>query len=113
MQHRVREATYADNYPGAADLVITVSGVPAGRVLVWRSEAEHRIVDIAILPAYRDRGLGTLVLRSLIDEAQGSAKPLRLTVAADNTAALRLYRKLGFAATDENPVNVAMEIAAR
>jgi ribosomal protein S18 acetylase RimI-like enzyme len=112
MQDRARVATYAEAYPGADDCLITVSDEPAGRVLVSRSELENRIVDIAILPPYRDRGLGTQVLRSLIDEARESAKPLRLTVATDNTAAIRLYLRLGFEVSGADAMNVAMEIRA-
>jgi ribosomal protein S18 acetylase RimI-like enzyme len=112
MQHRARDASYAANFPGANDCLVMVSDRPAGRVLVWRSELEHQIVDIAVLPPYRGRGVGTWVLRSLIDEAQRSHKPLRLTVATDNTAALRLYRRLGFEVTGRDVMNMAMEIPA-
>ena len=112
MQHRAREASYAAAHPGADDLVITVAGRPAGRVLVWRSEHEHHIVDIAILPTHRNQGLGTLVLRSLIDEARRCDRALRLIVATDNASALRLYRSLGFETRSEDVMNIEMEIAA-
>lgn len=112
MQHRARELAYAAAYRAADDRLIFVAGRPVGRLLVWRTALEHQIVDIAILPQYRRRGLGTLVLRALIREAEEAAKPLRLTVAADNPAALDLYQRLGFEVSGGDTINVAMEIAA-
>jgi ribosomal protein S18 acetylase RimI-like enzyme len=110
MQHRARETAYAAGYGGAESSLILVSGRPAGRLLVWRSDLEHRLVDIAILPSERGRGLASAVLRSLIHEARDCAKPLRLTVATDNPAALRLYRRLGFEVTAGDAANLALEI---
>lgn len=112
MQHRAREASYAAAHPGADDLVISVSGTPAGRVLVCRSERVYHVVDIAILPEYRNRGLGSVVIRSLIEEARLRDRPLRLIVATDNVPALRLYRALGFETTSEDGMNIEMEIPA-
>jgi len=111
MQHRARELAYAADR-ATDDRLLLVDGRPAGRLLVWRTALEHRVVDIAMLPQYRRRGLGTLVLRALIREAEEAAKPLRLTVAADNQGALELYQRLGFAVSAWDTINVSMEIAA-
>lgn len=113
MQHLAREAAYSAAFPGAVDSLIVVSGRVAGRVLLSRSESEHRVIDIAIVSAEQGRGFGTSVLRSLAGDAAAAHKPLRLTVAADNHRALRLYRRLGFDVTGDDGVDVAMEIPAR
>ena len=50
-----------------------------------------------VLPEYRGRGLGKLVVTSGIDQLQNNGvHATRLTVDADNTPARELYLKLGF-----------------
>lgn len=60
----------------------------------------HHIGEIgmSILHEYRGFGLGTAMMQSLIDWAQKNAvlEKLALSVYADNTAARRLYEKMGF-----------------
>ncbi len=111
MQHRAREAAYKAAFPGATDSLLLVNGQVAGRVLVSRSELEHRVVDLAIMPHHRGRGLGTQLLRSLAEEASLAGKPLRLTVAAGNRA-LSLYRQIGFHVVSADEANLSLEIAA-
>ena len=85
-------------------------GAVVGRVLVWRGPHEHRIVDVAIVASRQGAGIGTDVLRSLAADAAGESKPLRLTVAADNQRARRLYSRLGFREVGADLVDVSMEI---
>jgi ribosomal protein S18 acetylase RimI-like enzyme len=100
-QHAAREQAYAASYPDAEDRVLLVEGTPAGRALVHRTPGRVHLVDLAVLPAHQGRGLGTAVLRSLLDDAASAGSTVRLTVRADNTGARRLYERLGFVALDE------------
>jgi ribosomal protein S18 acetylase RimI-like enzyme len=54
-----------------------------------------RIVDIALLPPYRNAGIGTAILTDLLAEAQRVGKPVRIHV-KKTTPALSLYTRLGF-----------------
>src|SRR5207302_5532398 len=45
-QHRAREAAYAAGYPGIENCVIVTAGRPVGRLLVWWSDDECRVVDL-------------------------------------------------------------------
>ena len=110
MQHQAREKAYRESFAGADDRLIVVAGQVSGRVLVWRGPAEHRIVDIAIVASHQGRGIGTVVLKGLVEDATMAGRPLRLTVAADNDGARRLYRRLGFLETGGDELNVEMEI---
>jgi ribosomal protein S18 acetylase RimI-like enzyme len=60
---------------------------------VW--EREIRVVDIAISPRFRGRGLGTLLLRRVFREGDGAGKPVSIHVEVFNPAR-RLYDRLGF-----------------
>ena len=67
-----------------------------------------RIVDIALLPDYCNRGIGTSLLRGLQSEAAAAGKPLRIHVERFNPA-LRLYERLGFHPIADRGVYLFME----
>jgi ribosomal protein S18 acetylase RimI-like enzyme len=108
MQFDVQDRSWRQQRPGACFDVVLIDGVPAGRLYVDRTPEEIVIVDIALLPEFCGRGIGSELLRSLLDEADASALPLRLHVAAGNPA-LRLYRRLGFVHVAEDGVYILMQ----
>lgn len=63
-------------------------------------QADHLSADldeIAILPEWRNCGLGRQIITELAGQlASSGIKKLSIIVASSNTAALRLYRRLGF-----------------
>jgi ribosomal protein S18 acetylase RimI-like enzyme len=109
-QFNAQDTHYRGNYPGATLDVIEVGGEPAGRLYVHRGEHDVRIMDIAIAPAFRRRGIGTRLLGALIDEAAAEGRKLSIHVEANNPART-LYERLGFAPVGENGVYLLMERA--
>lgn len=87
--------------------MIEVDGEPAGRLYVHRGPAEIRIMDIALAPPFRGRGIGTALLRDLMEEAGASGRALSIHVEVNNPAR-RLYERLGFAPAGEHGVYVLM-----
>ena len=67
---------------------------PIGRLYVARWKDEIRIMDIALLPEYRNGGIGGGLLRDLLEEAAATSRRLTIHVQRYNPA-LRLYRRLG------------------
>ena len=108
MQFAAQSAHYAQHYTGMSSDVILVDGEPAGRLLVARWREEIRIVDIALLPAFRGRGAGSRLLGDLMDEATQTARPLSIHVERDNRA-LALYERLGFRPAGETGVHLRMQ----
>ena len=106
-QFSVQDHHYRTNYPGATFDVIEVDGERAGRLYVHRGTGEIRIMDIALAPAFRGRGIGTALLRELMDEAGGSGRALSIHVEANNPAR-RLYERLGFVPAGEHGIYVLM-----
>jgi ribosomal protein S18 acetylase RimI-like enzyme len=107
-QFAAQTAHYAQHYAGMRADVILVDDEPAGRLLVARWDEEIRIVDIAILPEFRGRGVGTRLLRELLNEAAAGGKCVSIHVERQNRA-LALYERLGFRQAGEHGVYLRME----
>ncbi len=95
MQFAAQDAHYRAHYPGAEYLVIELAGEAVGRLYLWRSEKETRVMDIALLPHARGRGLGSRLLREVIAQAQAAGRDVSIHVEEHNPAR-RLYQRLGF-----------------
>jgi ribosomal protein S18 acetylase RimI-like enzyme len=106
-QFRAREADYRAHHPHASDDVIEVDGEPAGRLFVDRRDDEIQVVDIALLPAFRGRGVGTMLLDELIAEADAGGRAVTLHVEASNPAR-SLYDRLGFGPVADGGVYLSM-----
>ena len=87
---------YESRFPDAAYDVILVDQQPAGRVWVGSDDEQIRLLDIALLPQFQNRGVGTELLRRLIKEAARQGKALRHMVFVLNNNAERFYERLGF-----------------
>ena len=107
-QFDAQDAHYREHYAGASFDVIEVDGEPVGRLYVARWDDEIRIMDVAILPEHRGRGLGTRLLRDLLAEGASSRKRVSIHVEMNNPA-LRLYERLGFAPVAETGVYLRLE----
>lgn len=69
-----------------------------GSLMAWHLYEDLEINRVAVAPPQRGLGLGALLVRRVLDEAAlGGATRALLEVRADNTAALALYLRSGFA----------------
>jgi GNAT superfamily N-acetyltransferase len=95
-QFEMQQKEYETRYPDARYNVILVDGVPAGRIWVGSDDKQIRLLDIAVMEPFQNRGVGTVLLRRLMDEATEANKPLRHMVFVLNDNAHRFYERLGF-----------------
>ena len=108
-QFRFQRQHYREHYYDSQFDVILVDDVPAGRLYVHRGPKEIRIVDIALLPEFRGRGIGQQLIEELQAEARAKGQPVSIHVERFNRA-LRLYERLGFKiAGEQGPVYLYME----
>ena len=107
MQFDARQQQYRDAYRGAVSSIILQESAPIGAMLVDERERETVLVDIALLPEHRNAGLGTQLVRALMDEAAGSGKVVRLHVLG-TSAAVRFYERLGFSKTSDDGTYLEM-----
>ena len=108
MQFEAQHRWYREQMPDASFDVVLVEGKAAGRLYVDRREDEIRIVDIALLPEHRNRGIGSLLLGQLVAEADQERKPLTIHVERGNRARL-LYERLGFREIEDKGVYLLLE----
>lgn len=108
MQFEAQRSDYRKRFPGMADQVILADGEPAGRMIVYEDNREIRLLDIALLPAFRNRGIGSKLIRGLQDRARAAGKPLRHAVLQANRA-VAFYRRHGFFIQEEKPLYYFME----
>lgn len=100
MQFEAQTKHYLLYYPNAEYKIIERAGVPLGRLIVEDRGDHFLIMDIALLPEYRQAGIGTFLIQELKQEAIRLNLPLVLRVEFFNPA-IRLYDRLGFVKTRE------------
>lgn len=111
-QFTAQEHHYLSHYADASFDVVLVDGRPAGRLCVWRAPQHIHLVDIALLPAARGRGIGARLVTALIDEARTAGKSLTLHVLSASRA-VAFYQRLGFAAVDADGMHTQMDCVRR
>ena len=95
MQFAARDRGHREAHPQASRDVVLVDGRPGGRLDVDRCHDPIEVIDVALLPPLRGRGIGTALLRAVLAEADGDGRSVQLHVGRTNPAQ-RLYRRLGF-----------------
>jgi ribosomal protein S18 acetylase RimI-like enzyme len=110
MQHQFHAQTvsYRAQFPGARFDIIELDGRPIGRIVIDRPGHSVHIVDQAIVPELRNRGLGTAIMRFLMDEAAAAGIPVELKVASSNDPSMRLYLRLGFVPVETHLMYIDM-----
>jgi ribosomal protein S18 acetylase RimI-like enzyme len=108
MQFNAQKTHYEDVYPDCDFLMIELDGTPIGRLYIDRSWDDIRITDIALLPEFRGRGIGRMLLEEILEEGRASKKAVTIHVEHFNPAR-HLYDRLGFRHIDTNGVYHLME----
>lgn len=108
MQFTSQQRVYDAKYPQAEYHVILFDDVAAGTVRVNHTEDEIHLVDIALLPEYRNAGIGSSLLKELLAEGRRSGRAVSLHVLKTNRA-IKLYERMGFSVAGEDGAYLLME----
>ena len=99
-QFNAQTADYRRRFPNADLSVVLHQGVRMGRFYVSRSDDEVRILDLTLLPAHRNIGIGTGLIEQLLTEARQCERAVRIYL--DNgSQSVRLFERLGFSKVEE------------
>ncbi len=67
-----------------------------GYVVLWHGFRETHIMNIAVHPHFRRRGIGSMLLEYAINRARMKSDVLLLEVRVSNVPAIQLYKRYGF-----------------
>ncbi|HMQ51901.1 MAG TPA: GNAT family N-acetyltransferase [Anaerolineae bacterium] len=84
------------SFDPAEHQIIVYRGQDIGRWAIRVGETAVFLANIQLLPAYQGQGLGSILIRALMQAAQEIELDVSLQVLKSNPAALRLYERLGF-----------------
>lgn len=109
MQFRAMTMSYRSGFPAGRFEIITLNEVPIGRLITDNGQDRFRIVYIALLSEWRNRGISTVLMTSVLDKPRRLGTRCEATVAGDNLASLRLWSRLGFTERERDGTDLIME----
>lgn len=109
MQFDAQQTHYKSHFPGAeCNIVVNGKRKPIGRLYVEQREEEVRVIDISLMPDCRRKGIGSKIIKDVMERARLVRLPVRLHVARFNPA-LSWYFKMGFEQIGETDMTFLME----
>lgn len=108
LQFAAQHKFYMEQFADADFHIVELHDEPIGRLYVDRREDEIRIIDIALLPEHRNKGIGSALLEDILAEARSATLPVRIHVERNNPA-LGLYQRLGFREIGDEGVYLLLE----
>lgn len=98
---------YQEQFPAARFDLVLLDGELAGRLYVDHRDDEIRLIDIALLPEFRRRGIGGELMDRVLAEGREAGLPVQIHVEQNNPA-MRLYDRLGFQRVEDQGVYYLM-----
>lgn len=88
---------YQKKFLGADFYLIEKQDIAVGRLYIdyFFENKEIRIIDITILPEWRNKGIGSLIFKEIINKARNTNLKVTIHVESFNPAK-ELYKRLGF-----------------
>jgi ribosomal protein S18 acetylase RimI-like enzyme len=108
MQFAAQRGHYRAKRPEGREELILVDGEPAGRLYSDLGGDSYHLLDLCLLPEYRGRGIGGLVLTGI--QAAAAARGRRVTIYVESfNRSLAFFERHGFNRSAESGVHCLME----
>ena len=108
MQFVAQDKSYRATFAKAEFLVVMCDGAAVGRLYRAAANDVLHVLDIALLPPWRNLGIGTYLLRETMEMAVTRGIPLQLQVEKANPAR-RLFARLGFREIEDTGIYLRLE----
>jgi ribosomal protein S18 acetylase RimI-like enzyme len=109
MQFQAQMSAYTQMYPNSCYHVVLLDSKPVGRLWVAPGDGELQLVDIAVHPRLQSKGIGTVLVQRIQQEAVKDRLPIRSCVFRFNPGSLRFHQRLGFSIAREDQTHYYME----
>jgi ribosomal protein S18 acetylase RimI-like enzyme len=109
MQFQAQLSAYTQQFPNSCYHLVLLDGKPVGRLWVAPGDGEFHLVDIALLPSLQSKGIGTVLIQRVQEEAQKAKLPIRSIVDRFNPGSLRFHQRLGFTIVSEDQIQYYLE----
>ena len=103
-----QQAYFQERFDPRRERIVILKGEEIGVLAIEETEDEVFLSKVYILPEYQGQGIGTRLMRAVLDRAFGRGLPVTLQVLKVNPAR-RLYERLGFAAVGETETHTLMK----
>ncbi|WP_187143207.1 GNAT family N-acetyltransferase [Terriglobus albidus] len=107
IQERMQWTHYDRTYKRLERWIVERNGRSIGRLYLATEPDALRVVEISIMPEDRGRGLGSGLLRSVLEQASAAGLDVVLSVDRGNRAE-GLYRRMGFEAVRDEGMKTGM-----
>ncbi len=94
-QFAKRQYFIKESFPFAMEWIIKLGKSEIGYVLIERKSDEIRILELVIKESFRNHGIGTLIIRQIMEESINHKIPIKVKISNLNPAS-RLMQRLGF-----------------
>lgn len=102
-QFQAQNRHYFSEYPQGSFNLIELENQTVGRLYKTELDDEIRILDITILPGFRSRGIGTLLLSEILADGEIRQKPVSIYIETYNPSRT-LFSRLGFQSVSDDGV---------
>ena len=102
---------FAENFNPREGEIIVVDGEDSGFLWVIEKNDTTLLASIRLLPAFQHKGIGTKIIRDVLNKSIRKNKPVILQVLKVNPAR-SLYERLGFKISDETETHLMMKAEA-
>lgn len=87
--------------------IIIADEEPVGCISLKESDNRIFINELLILPNYQNKGIGTYILKNII-QSNYRNKIIELEVLSVNIKAIKLYKRIGFTSIKQNDTHITM-----
>ncbi|NND33140.1 MAG: GNAT family N-acetyltransferase [Saprospiraceae bacterium] len=107
-QFEAQHTFYQKQFGDAQFDLILIDDQPVGRLYQEQRKDEIRVIDITLIPEFRNQGLGKKLMLGIMQKARNLDLAVRIHVELNNPA-MHLYERLGFKKIGDSGVYYLME----
>jgi ribosomal protein S18 acetylase RimI-like enzyme len=105
----VQHEKFVMRFTPAGHQIVVFDGIDVGLLQVVDEVSQIVVGKIELLSEFQRRGIGSVLMGRILDEARARQVPVRLQVLRTNAPARRLYERLGFLMSGETETHFQME----